>query len=192
MFRKEINGATIPSPEGVEIPGVGTVSAPLERRGWFSRHANGMRIAADGVAAAGLMAVQGLVTAKTGSITEGLTDASLIGTAAMGLLNDAAYRLLSKDLDKKQFVIEPPKGTEIPGVGTISTPPQESTFGKAFAKVIFNSSQIVGNPTLVFLTGKLIEARNIPEAILTGAAEIVLLSNVPRNREIVRRLDEDK
>jgi len=59
MFSKE--GTNLPSPEGIDIPGIGTVSAPPERRGWFRRHANGMKIAADGVAAVGLMAVQGLV-----------------------------------------------------------------------------------------------------------------------------------
>jgi len=133
------------------------------------------------------------ITAKTGSITEGFTDALLMGTATMGLWNDAVDRLLRKDkIDEKPFLIEPPKGTEIPGVGIISTPPQESRFGKAVARVIFNSSQLVGNPSLVFFTGKLIESKNIPEAILTGAAEIVLLSDLPRNREIVRHLDEDE
>jgi hypothetical protein len=192
MIRKDVRAATMPSLDGIDIPGVGMVATPPEKRGWFRRHSTGIRTTADGIAAAGVVAVQGLVTAKAGSVPTAIAEGLLIGTAQMGLATDAADRWVHrKEQSSEQGIIDPPEGTFIEDIGEVSTPQERSRgIGIIGAKVIYNVGYVVGVPTLAVLTASLARVRNIPEAIITGGAEVVLLSNLGRHKKILGRLDE--
>ena len=176
-----------------ETKAAGIEAMSTEKREWFRRHATGIRTAADGVAATGLMAVQSLVVAKTGSVPEAVMESLLIGTAQMGLATDAIDRWFHRnEQSSEKGLVDPFEGVHIGGNEVSASPKRARVFINTGARIIYNAGYVAGISTLAVVTAALARARNLPEAIVTGAAEVILLSDLDRRKKILGRLDENE